>query len=159
MRGDESLGTLLNLVGYLDMERTSYLSWARANDDELARDRVREEAESGGKPKSQSPTVETFEYTPEVELLAQLFPLTQQLIHAVHTHQTRAARRKPKITTYPTPRTAMARARKAVPREALGVLESILVFSDEPYEGTNKGQAEAGSSPDPQREKRPNRLR
>jgi hypothetical protein len=145
-----------------DTTRTSWLQWARANDDEMARRELelRKDEGAAGEKKKAQPTIETFEWTPTVELLAQLLPLMQQLIHAVHTHQTKAAKRKPRITLYPTPTTALKRVKGAEKRDAFATVESVIQFSDDPY-GPDSGNVRYSNVPAdaPPRPARPNQLR
>lgn len=132
--GTETIATLLNCVQWFDRERTSYLGWARANDVELYRESQRRRAESGEKkPAKRRPTIETFEYSPVVELLSSIFEIGQQNVFYTATHGSKAAKRKPKITRYPRPTTAAAKVKRAAAREQMKRMDEVLVFSDEPY--------------------------
>lgn len=127
--GSEVPNVLCNLIDMFGEDRTSYLYHARANDVEM----WRQQRAAGIKPRKSKkiPPPETFEVGLDTEILMAIFALLQQQIHVTATHGSKAAKKKPKITYWPRPRTAVEDARRQDAIDAWRNTEALLVYEDD----------------------------
>lgn len=120
------------MVEMLQRHRTSYLTWAMSQDEDMYRQR-REAGLTGGNRKPDPP--ESFDYPMEMDALSGLFSLMQQLIHVTAVKGTKAAKKKPRITKLPIPESAAKRVEELDARHMWAEISAMLVNVDAPPAG------------------------
>lgn len=123
-RGRHSWSRFDNLVERLDRVGHSWTSAARATDVDAYR-----AARDAGLLRQHRGKHHTdpVEWSTTNQQLAATISLLQQLIHAVYVHQTEAARKKPKVTPWPAPRTAADMVRAVEADEVFTHLEQNVI--------------------------------